>query len=309
MAGVVLLVAADVLLAIFAKSFYGDWIFFGIFILVCLLVSLINNAGISRAKEAILNTLIPLLLIAFIYCTYTLFLPKLYNVYSTNVSNAITQLFLIFYIYPAFDLLIYILVLLLGWKVEDGVKGFHSMIHFLMIGYGAGMIMLVGYTEVEFYYIIAYFIFRNVFVNHIMRRWERVVANPSALPGWGVAYYLGYALSFMPVVGLAGKLVISKSFRSYIFALTPTSLYGTANPLYGSKIAPTSLLTTNFSFDGNIYWLSGLLIWLAMTFSQKYERKAPKLYDFFYYIFGLQLFYIGIASALSMGTLSTAAHI
>ena len=72
----VLLVAADVLLAIFAKSFYGDWIFFGIFILVCLLVSLINNAGISRAKEAILNTLIPLLLIAFIYCTYTLFLPN-----------------------------------------------------------------------------------------------------------------------------------------------------------------------------------------------------------------------------------------
>ena len=183
------------------------------------------------------------------------------------------------------------------------------MIHFMMIGYGAGMIMLVGYTEVEFYYLIAYFIFRNVFVNHIMRRWEKVVANPSALPGWGIAYYLGYALSFMPVIGLGGKLAISKSFRSYIFAKTTTALYSVSNPLYPSKTPPTSSLTTNFSFDGNIYWLSGLLIWLAMTLTQRYERKYPKIYDFFYYVLGVQLFYIGIASALSIGTLSSSAYI
>ena len=144
------------------------------------------------------------------------------------------------------------------------------MIHFLMVGYGAGMILLVGYTEVEFYYLIAYFIFRNVFVNHIMRRWERVVANPSALPGWGIAYYLGFALSFIPVIGLGGKLAIAKGFRSYIFAQTTTFLYSIPNPLYSSSTPPTSSLSTNFSFNGKIYWLSGVLIWLAMTFSQRY---------------------------------------
>ena len=36
------------------------------------------------------------------------------------------------------------------------------------------MIMLTGYTEVEFYYLIAYFIFRNIFVNYIMRQWEKI---------------------------------------------------------------------------------------------------------------------------------------
>ena len=253
--------------------------------------------------------MIPLTLIAALYCTYTLFLPKLYSVYSSNITNSITVLFMIFYIYPAFDLLIFSITLLLGNKVEPNVKGFFSMLHFLMIGYAAGMIMLVGYTEVEFYYLIGYFIFRNVFVNYIMRRWEMVVANPPALPGWGLAYYIGYGLSFIPVVGLGGKLVIAKSFRSYIYALTGTSLYGLSNPLYPSKIAPTSSLSTNFSFDGNIFWLAGLLIWIAFTFSQRYNKHKPSLYDFFYYLLGLQLFYIGIGAALSMGTLTSSAHI
>ena len=93
-----------------------------------------------------INFLVPTLLIAFLYCCYTLFLPKLYSVYNSNISNVITRLFLIFYLYPVFDLLLYALVLGLGSKVENGLKGVFSMIHFMMVGYGAGMILLVGYT-------------------------------------------------------------------------------------------------------------------------------------------------------------------
>lgn len=82
-----------------------------------------------------------------------------------------TAAFLVIYLYPLFDLAIYSLTLFLGTKVENHIKNFFSMIHFLLIGYGVGMVLNTGYTEVEFYYLLAYFIFRNVFVNYIMRRW------------------------------------------------------------------------------------------------------------------------------------------
>lgn len=59
-----------------------------------------------------------------------------------------SALFLIIYAYPAIDLLIYSVVLLLGNKVEDSVKSFFSVIHYMLLGYGAGMILIVGYTEV-----------------------------------------------------------------------------------------------------------------------------------------------------------------
>ena len=232
----------------------------------------------------------------------------MYSIYLEKMSTT-SALFLVFYLYPLFDLLIYSLVLGLGSKIEDNVKGFFSAIHFLMVGYGAGLIMLVGYTEVEFYYLIGYFIFRNVFVNHIMRRWETVVSNPPALPGWGLAYYMGYALSYLPVIGLAGKLVVAKGFLSYLYSKTPTALYGAPNPLYPSSVAPTVTLGTNFGLSGNIFWLAGAIIWVGMTFSQRYNRKHPCWYDLFYYLGGLQLFYVGLAAGLSTFTLAVFAHI
>lgn len=299
---VVLLLAADILLTIFALSFYADWIFFGIYVILGLIVVLVNEGGLGRAGQGALNSLVPWLLIALLYCIYSLFLPSLYHIYTTNLSST-TAVFLVIYIYPGFDLIIYSLCLGLGTKLEPSLKGGFSMIHFLMIGYGAGMVLNCGYTEVEFYYLIGYFIFRNVFVNHIMRRWEVVVSNPPALPAWGIAYYLGYALSFIPVIGV-GKLVISKSFMSYIYALTPPPLYGSSNPLYPSSTAPTVSLTTNVTMGGKMFWLGGLLIWLAMTLSQRYGKRWPLPYDFFYYLLGIQLFFLGLGCSLSNATLT-----
>ena len=143
----VILLAVDILLTIFVKSFYGDHIFAAAYVILTLIVAIVNNAGVSRIKEAVLNTLIPLLFIAFLYCTYTLFLPRLYYVYYQNLSVT-TVAFLVFYLYPAFDLLFYSVFLILRTKVENDVKGFFSVIHYFMVGYGAGMIMIVGYTEV-----------------------------------------------------------------------------------------------------------------------------------------------------------------
>lgn len=135
-----------------------------------------------------------------------------------------------------------------------------------------------------------------------------MVSNPPALPCWGVSYYLGYALSFIPVVGI-GKIVVARSFSSYIYALTPPLLYSTYNPLYASSSPPTGSLASNWNFEGRMFWLAGLLIWIAMTFSQRYDRKYPTVYDFFYYLFGIQLFYLGIASSISVYTLAIYGHL
>jgi hypothetical protein len=228
--------------------------------------------------------------------------------YFNNLSTY-SSCFLIIYSYPIIDLILYSATLALGCKMDDWLKGFFSSIHFYLLGYGVGMIMLVGYTEVEFYYLIAYFIFRNIFVNHIMRRWEKVVANPPALPGWIICYYVSYALSFLPVIGV-GNVVVAKSFSSYLFALSTTILYGSANPLYPSSTVLTtptasSTLGTNGSMSGNIFWLAAAIIWVCWTFTQKYHRMKPSLYDLFYYLFGIHLFYLGITSSLSLPILYT----
>lgn len=156
----------------------------------------------------------------------------------------------------------------------------------------------------EFYYLIAYFIFRNIFVNYVMRRWEKVVSNPAALPGWGICYYVSYGLSYLPIIGV-GSITISKSFSSYLFARTSTLLYPTANPLYPYSSAPTAVLGPNISFNGSIFWLAGLIIWIALTFSQRYPKSRPTIYDLFYYLFGIHLFYLGISCSLSLYPLYT----
>lgn len=110
-----------------------------------------------------------------------------------------------------------------------------------------------------------------------MRHWDKVVSNPPALPGWIACYYLSYALSFLPVIAV-GNLVISKSFSSYMFALASTILYGTYNPLYPATTPPAQSITTNLNLAGNIYWLAGILIWIGMTFTQRYAKTKPTLY-------------------------------
>lgn len=63
------------------------------------------------------------------------------------MSNMETA-FMIIYLYPIIDLLIFVLTLKLGSGVKAPFKSFFAMLHYLLIGYGVGMILLVGYTEV-----------------------------------------------------------------------------------------------------------------------------------------------------------------
>ena len=81
-----------------------------------LIVAIVNNNGLNKTKEAVLNTIIPLLIIAALYAIYVLLLPSLYYLYSQHLSQ-MSSVFLVIYGYPALDLLIYALVLYLGTKV------------------------------------------------------------------------------------------------------------------------------------------------------------------------------------------------
>ena len=294
------LLAIDILLTIFGLSFYNEYLFYALYLIISAIIVGINAKEKCRALG---NLLIPLLIIPFLCVCYALFLPSLYKAYVKNMSNY-GAVFLIIYSYPAIDLLFYAGTLALGCKMDNWVKGFFSTIHFLLLGYGVGMILIVGYTEVEFYYLLAYFIFRNIFVNYIMRHWQKVVSNPPALPAWIMCYYISYALSYLPVIGI-GKLVVAKSFSSYLFSYGNTILYGTPNPLYPYNTPPTTSVGPNTSLNGNIYWLGAAIIWVGITFTQRFGMWKPSLYDLFYYLFGIRLFYMGIASSLSLFPLYT----
>ena len=93
--------------------------------------------------------------------------------------------------------------------------------------------MLIGYTEVEFYYLISYLIFRNIFSNWVMWKWDNVTKIPTLMPGWVLLYYFSYALMFLPFSGI-GNVIIGTGYYSIILANTNTLLYNLPSSLYPS---------------------------------------------------------------------------
>lgn len=83
----VICLAADILLTIFVLNVYNSMIYFGIFSLVTIIMSLVCNLSLNRIKEAIKDSLLPLLCIAIIHTIQVLVLPILYKVYTNNLST------------------------------------------------------------------------------------------------------------------------------------------------------------------------------------------------------------------------------
>ena len=112
-----ILLAADILLTIFFLSFYNSMIYFGIFSIVTIIISVVGNMSIGRIKESVLDSLMPLLCIGVISAIQLLGLPILYYVYQKNMSSE-AALFLTFYTYPFIDLIMYALILFMGSKTS-----------------------------------------------------------------------------------------------------------------------------------------------------------------------------------------------
>ena len=136
-----------------------------------------------------------------------------------------------------------------------------------------------------------------------MWSWEDVVNNPPCLPAWPLLYYLSYVLNTVPILGL-GRIVISKSFFSQIISLAQPILYPLQSSLYtyDTNTPADDITTANFNLQlqGQIYWVSAIVIWFVSTISQKYLRNKPNGYNFFYYLIGIYFFYIGLCSALDI---------
>jgi hypothetical protein len=82
----VILVAADVVLTIFLLSIYNTMMFFGSFSLVTIIVAIVGNMSLDRTKQAVFDSLFPLLTIALLSVFQLLALPILYYVYAQNLS-------------------------------------------------------------------------------------------------------------------------------------------------------------------------------------------------------------------------------
>ena len=93
------------------------------------------------------------------------------------------------------------------------------MFQFLNTGYAVGHMILFSPEDVEFYYLVGYFVVRNLSFNWIYQRVQKYVIVPCSQPGWLMVYLVSLSINFIPFVGF-GKLVVSKSFYSQILQLT-----------------------------------------------------------------------------------------
>ena len=296
--GLGVLLAADILLSVFTPFFYWQYMFFGFNLLVALIVAgVANRPNIGRGLGA---AFFPLFYIAVLYACYTIAWPSLYKVYTGNFGNwaAYVQV----YLFLLWDLLTYSLLLLLNNYLPQMGKAFASTIHYLILGYFVGINLLVGVTEVEFYYLAFYLVFRNFFTHWVMRRWEGVTNVPPCLWAWPLPYYLSYAFNFLPIIEL-GNFIVSKSFYSQEFsqACMILSFYPTSEYPYNST---TPAMSYNPKLRGFVFWVGAAVVWALSTFSQKYPRRKPTPLDLAYNVFGIYLFYVGISAGLELPILS-----
>lgn len=300
-----LMLAADILLTIFLPTIYQDYMFFAFTALLTVIIAVINNRPFYL--NSFLSAFIPYFYVAVLYFFYSYLIPSIFNLMVKNINPGFE--YLIIYGYPVLDAILYGCLLLINSSVRmTYAKPFLAFIHFYLLGYLCGITMLASVTEVEFYYLVGYVLFRNFFVNWVMWKWEGVVNNPPCLPGWGIIYYLSYVSNFLPVIGL-GPLVLSKSFQSQQFSQSCLLIYYYPDSQYPYTTTTPSLVSAdgtpnfNYQFQGFIFWPAALIIWGISTFTQKYPRRKPTLFDLFYNLVGIYMFYLGISGGLQLLTL------
>lgn len=118
------------------------------------------------------NAFWPLSYIAVAYACYSILIPALYETFYSRIQDQ-TAVFIQVYIFPLIDLIGYSLLIMITILCTHRARKFIEIIYFLNSGYAVGNILLTGYTEVEFYYLIGYFIFRNIVSNWIFQNLQK----------------------------------------------------------------------------------------------------------------------------------------
>lgn len=119
--------------------------FYAFAALLTVIVSVINNRTLY--KQALAASFLPLFFIAFLYFSYTYFIPALYDLMYTFVTDY-GYMYLIIYGYPVLDFIFYAMLLLLNAKCALLAKPLLSFVQYFLLGYFCGITMLVSVTEV-----------------------------------------------------------------------------------------------------------------------------------------------------------------
>lgn len=246
------------------------------------------------------NSVLPYLTYVVIVALYWLGMPSFYSLLVGALGNTMGRL-TFFYVFPLIDTVLYALLLGLNSLTSPNTHEFNSQIHSLLQGYRVGIILLIGYYEVEFYYILIFFMLRNLFIGYVVEQ-QALAYTSIATSCWIIAYYINYLFCFIPIIGLH-KTIISYNYKNYETTNTPTLLYGTNHPLYPSSTSYTGS-DMNTSLQGSVFWLSALIIWVGDTFTQRYHNSRIDAKYIAYCLFGVYLFYVGLSSALNIQSLT-----
>ena len=215
---VILLLLIDVMATIFRPEGYHDWIFFVIYVALSLILVVVNGLKAKRKLvKKIRNFLLPILYIVLAYVSFSLLVPGIYGAIYKRLGE--DAAYIIVYIFPVIDMIFYSLIILASYLSEPHLVKFIKMFHFLNTGYAVGHVVLFSPEDVEFYFLVGYFVVRNLSFNWIHQRIQKYVIVPCSQPGWIIAYLVSLCINFIPFVGF-GKLVVSRSFYSQMLQLT-----------------------------------------------------------------------------------------
>jgi hypothetical protein len=215
---VLLILLIDIMATVFRPEGYQDWIYFIIYLFWSFVLVIVN--GIQNKKKMyrnIINFLLPMLYIVIAYACFTILIPGIY--YSIYLGIGNDAPYIIVHIFPIIDLIFYSLIILITYYSEHRTIKFVKMLYFLNTGYAIGHVILFSPEDVEFYYLVVYFVIRNFVFNWILQKVQKYVINPVSLPGWIIIYLVSLCINFVPFTGL-GKLVVSISFYSQLLQLT-----------------------------------------------------------------------------------------
>jgi hypothetical protein len=172
------------------------------------------------------------------------------------------------------------------------------------MGYRVGIMLLITYYEVEFYYILAFCILRTLFISYVIDA-HYTANNNIAIVCWIVGYYINYMFSFNPLIGI-NKTIISYNFINYQTTNTYTTLYGPYSTNYPTSSAYNNTNNgtngLNLTFNGAVIFFTALIIWAGETFTNRYKLVRIDWKFPIYCLFGVMLFFVGLSSALNIDT-------
>lgn len=304
------LLALDVIMTWMMLQSYADWVFvaaaLGLTVVLGLLLH-INHEPKPAWHVLFRNGLLPFLGYAVIVAVYWLALPYLYQILNTmNNGTSLTGSIIFFYVFPLIDTLLVCFAILLNWSCSPECHQFLSQLNMLLMGYRVGIMLLISYYEVEFYYILGFCMLRNLFLSYVLEVHHLANFNIATVM-WVLAYYVNYLFSFNPLIGI-NKTIISVNYSNYQTTNTNTVLYGlysTSYPYSGAySDSATGTGGLNMSFTGTVVYFVAGIIWVGETFTTRYRLQKIDWKFPFFCLFGVMLFFVGLSSALNISTLS-----